>query len=177
MSHVDGTCGADVKAQFLTPLRVEYLGDGYWTLFEDMAFYSARLKKVIQARKGFVTDFESIRRIPVAYWLFKNRAVPESVIHDWLWRKGLVGQLEADRIFMEAMEARGKWWITRALMGGTVMAAGPFLYGPRPGCMDFRGCSRNSPLAPRCEYCERYDRHWEQSIMTLEEYHESLEMH
>ena len=53
------------------------------------------------------TDFASV---PRAFWRLVPPAGPYSraaVIHDWLYRSGLVPRAQADRIFRELMRAMG----------------------------------------------------------------------
>ncbi|MEX5744637.1 DUF1353 domain-containing protein [Massilia sp. X63] len=124
-------------ARFHTALSVEQLDDERWRLTGLLAFYSAKLDRMIIVRKGFVTDFASIPRIPLAYWLFAGVGQAAAVVHDSLYTDGIVPREVADSIFLEAMEACGvsawrRWpmfWAVRAF-GGSRYSAAP-LAGPK----------------------------------------------
>ena len=86
--------------------------DNVWVLNSPLV-YKSDLVGRIKAHAGFETDFASVPRIPVVYSLWGARAHREAVIHDYLFRKDsdpLVGFMAANRVFLEAMEARGKPW-------------------------------------------------------------------
>jgi hypothetical protein len=157
-----------MKAQFLTKLRVEHLAKKWWMLTEPLVYYSALLERDIVVPAGFVTDFASVPRIPIAYWLFGSRANAPAVIHDRLYRWGDVPRLTADRVFNEAMRAEGKWFTTRWPMTAAVMAFGWWAYKPVPGCLDWRGCKPE----PKCIYCDKYYGKWRDCIRSG--YHPAL---
>ena len=55
---------------------------------------------------GFITDFASVPRC--LHWLIKPSDLGKAaVIHDWLYKKGLVSKRVADAIFHEAMVISG----------------------------------------------------------------------
>jgi hypothetical protein len=147
-----------MKAQFLTKLRVEHLNTKWWMLTEPLVYYSALLERDIVVPAGFVTDFASVPRIPIAYWLFGSRANAPAVIHDRLYRWGDIPRLTADRVFNEAMRAEGKWFTTRWPMTAAVMAFGWWAYKAVPGCLDWRGCKLGS--GAWCFDCPKYFHGW-----------------
>lgn len=76
---------------------------------------------------GFVTDFASVPRLPLMYWLAGDTAHMSAVLHDWLCRE-LVSELmswrEAADLFREAMKAeKVKPW-RREIMYWAVRLAG-----------------------------------------------------
>lgn len=71
---------------------------------------------------GFKTDFASVPRIPLAYWLVKNVMYRPAVIHDYLCRSNVVSRYIADRIFLEAAEADGVHCLLRYLAYGVLRA-------------------------------------------------------
>lgn len=95
-------------AKFLTKLVCEK-DDGKWVLFYDLGYQSDKYTKPIWVPMGFKTDFASVPRIPVAYWLFGDQAHEAAVVHDYLYVTGDLGKDLADSIFLEAMEVSGVW--------------------------------------------------------------------
>ena len=150
-----------MKSEFLTPLRVEHLGGKWWRLTHDLVYYSALLDATIVIPAGFVTDFASVPRIPLAYWLFGARGNQAAVLHDWLYRTGLIDRIRSDRVFNEALKAEGKWFPTRWPMTTAVMSFGWLVYSPQPGCLDTRTC-RNS--GPHCIDCKNYYPQWSETL-------------
>jgi hypothetical protein len=99
------------KPEFLTELEVRLKdNDCIWVLESPLAYYSPQVGNIV-VPAGFETDFASVPRVPFAYTLYGNRAHREGVIHDALFRKDFmkwVSFSQANRIFLEAMECRGK---------------------------------------------------------------------
>lgn len=97
--------------RFVTPLRVEKIGPREWTLTDDLIYRSAILGLVI-VKRGYVTDFSSVPRIPFAYWLTGGRGDAAAVIHDYLYDRkehghASVSRSTADAVFYEALGAAG----------------------------------------------------------------------
>lgn len=97
---------------FITPLRAELVdhlannGQGEWVLLESLIYVDERgIKYVVP--EGFNTDFASVPRVPIAYWLTGNTAHAPSTLHDWLCRTAVVPRTVADKLFAEAMESIG----------------------------------------------------------------------
>lgn len=93
--------------EYLTPLLVESLTDTDWRIFADFRYRSAVLKAVVVVPQGFVTDFASVPRVPLAYWLAGGIANKPACIHDWLYRSCGCPRADADAVFKEAMELSG----------------------------------------------------------------------
>jgi len=84
----------------------------------------------ITVPKGFLTDLATTRRIPLVNSVWGWRAHREAVIHDYL------GALDAEpqvtyalwnKIFLEAMIARGKsWWVRWPMYIGVCIGGWPF---------------------------------------------------
>jgi len=110
-------------SEFMTDLTIELVGgDEVWMLTSPLRYYSSLVDAEIEAPTGFVTDFASVPRVPVAYTAFGNRAHRESVIHDYLYQTHLASKNASDRIFLEAMKARGKpLWVRSAMYLGVVL--------------------------------------------------------
>lgn len=152
-----------MEAKFLTQLYAKHLGKKWWQLTRPLIYYSEIAGLTIIAPKGFVTDFASVPRFPVAYWLFGSKANAPAVIHDRLYRFGDVPRILADRIFNEAMKVDGKWVTTRWPMTGAVMSCGWASYKTLPGCLDFRGCKQGS--GPHCLDCPKYGTLWSSMLI------------
>lgn len=113
-------------AEFKTPLMVECLTDNSWKLVSDFVFKSDKCIAPIVVPAGFVTDFASVPRLPLAYLLAGDCAHEAAVIHDYLYRTGKADRKTADEIFLEAMGAQGipawrrygMYWAVR-LFGGS----------------------------------------------------------
>jgi hypothetical protein len=115
---------------FYTPLEVEPADehdDGLWRLQRNFNYYSGVLSRAIIVPAGFVTDFASVPRIPIAYELCGAKANEASVVHDYLYSNGkLCTRAQADAVFKEAMLLSGvpKWranimWAGVRLFGGS----------------------------------------------------------
>ena len=95
-------------SEFLTKLDVEkeFGVKDRWKLLNDFCYKSDLLGKIVCVPKGFSTDFASVPRIPVAYWLTGNTAHEAAVIHDFLYKNhAFVNNKKslADNVFLEAM--------------------------------------------------------------------------
>lgn len=117
--------------RFLSDLVVEKRGDT-WVLTEPLVFSSDVLDRHITVPAGFETDFASVPRLPVAYWLFGNVAQEAACVHDFLYSIGAVTRAQADDVFAEASEAcgvaawrRGPMWLGVRLFGGSRYSHAP----------------------------------------------------
>ena len=99
-----------------------------WELQQDLAFDSARVGMII-APAGFVTDFASVPRVPLAYWLTGDTAHKSAVIHDYICRVWVprlrITWREAAEVFEECMRHEGVPVWRRKLMKWAVMGADP----------------------------------------------------
>lgn len=96
-----------MSGQFLTTLKVERVGED-WMLLDVLRYRSEVVAHIIEVPKGFLTDFASVPRIPIAYWLTGDTAHAPSVVHDYLYRNRIGKRSKADAIFYEAMIADGE---------------------------------------------------------------------
>ena len=98
-------------SRFLTELETKLKNDDtVWVLTAPLV-YESNILGEITVPKGFETDFASVPRIPIFYALYGGKAHRESVLHDALYRSNSIPKatrLQADRVFLEAMKARGK---------------------------------------------------------------------
>lgn len=116
---------------FLTELRIVNVDDANDKLTRSLVFESDVLKRKIKVPRGFVTDYASVPRLPVAYLLAGGEARKAAVVHDYLYRnQGLCTRAQADAVFEEAMRVTGQPWWRRKLMWLGVRTFG---WGPYAG--------------------------------------------
>ena len=115
---------------FQTPLRVEEVGQAHGrTVYRllDRLDYMSGSGVLYSVPAGFLTDWESLPRLPVISWLLGGRPVHRAAtLHDWCYRKDStphVEREEADALFLEAMLSTG---LSRVF-------AMPFYWGVRIG--------------------------------------------
>lgn len=116
---------------FLTGLVVQKVreadsgGRSTWRLQTDLAYLS-ELYGMIVVEAGFETDFASVPRVPIAYWLTGGTADASAVIHDYLVRRHYplckISWRAAADVFREAMKHEGvpawrRWLMYQAVMG------------------------------------------------------------
>lgn len=65
---------------------------------------------------GFITDLDSVPRIPFVYALIKGRARISAIIHDYLCVYSNLTQKEIDKVFKKAMKAEGVDWLYKNLI-------------------------------------------------------------
>lgn len=100
-------------SKFLTPLRVEeqddtsHDGRGTWKLLTPLVYQSDVAKTTFVAPEGFVTDFASVPRLPIAFMLTGDTAHQAAVVHDLLYTTHEVDRATADAVLREAAIASG----------------------------------------------------------------------
>lgn len=94
--------------------------------------YDSAQNGSIEVPAGFITDFASTPRVPLAYWLTGGTAVAPAIIHDWLYQTHHVTRRRADAIFYEAMRSEqmprwrsGVMWLAVRLGGWWAYRSGP----------------------------------------------------
>lgn len=121
-------------AKFLTELDARLKDDDcIWVLESPLSYESDIVGKIV-VPAGFETDFASVPRIPIFYFLFGNRAHREAVLHDYLYRINSVPQAtysQANDVFFEAMKLRGKAFYVRYPMWWGVCLGGYTSYHKR----------------------------------------------
>jgi len=85
-----------IRAAFLSTLQVARLPDGQWRLLAPLRYQSAVLGTLIEVPTGFLTDFASVPRLPLAYLLAGDTAHEAAVIHDFLYQRQAVEDIDAD---------------------------------------------------------------------------------
>ena len=112
------------EAQFESELKVTKLRTGEWNLIEPLCYYSAIVDSTLCVPAGFITDFASVPRIPLAFLVTGDTAHEAAVVHDWLYVSGIYDRATADAIFREAMKAMGEPAIKNWLMWAGVRLGG-----------------------------------------------------
>lgn len=100
---------------FLSKLEVENVDDinaqgrGFWKITAPFIYQSDILGKTITVETGFITDYASVPRIPIAYWLCGDTSHLPAVLHDWLFHHHEVcSEQMANQVLLEAMEVNGE---------------------------------------------------------------------
>jgi hypothetical protein len=101
---------------------------GTWKLYAPLQYESDILWRVITVPVGFLTDFASVPRIPVAFLLMGNCAQEAAVIHDWLYSTHETTREQADAVFWEACLVLGlyEWRANLMHWGVRIGGAGPW---------------------------------------------------
>ena len=135
------------EPKFLTSLVGEWIDDDRFRLTQELVYQSPIFRKqqfsagvgklidcdgILRIPKNFVTDFASVPRVPIAYMLFGDRAHHESVPHDYIYQTHIAPKAIADKMFLEAMGARGKPWYVRYPMYQGVVIGGGSSYRSGP---------------------------------------------
>ena len=130
-----------LKAQFLSTLRVEQVNERDWRLTAPLRFYSAKLGRLIEVPEGFVTDFQSVPRLPFIYWFTGNTAQASGVLHDWFYRTNTedITRAAADDLLAEAMEALGYWPARTWFVWAGVRVGGYWSYDTRRADIPAKG--------------------------------------
>lgn len=119
--------------KFLTTLDVKYQREGEPCLLNNPLVFESEILGVISVPEGFPTDFASVPRIPIAYFLFGDTVHAPAVIHDYLYGNSSYPRVRCDAVFLEAMEAEDiVWWKRRSMwlavrvFGWLVRSSSPF---------------------------------------------------
>lgn len=68
---------------FYSNLNTTEVENGKWRLGEDLRYHSNVLGDVVTVPAGFITDFATVPRLPVAYLVFDGYGDRAAVIHDF----------------------------------------------------------------------------------------------
>lgn len=157
-----------MKSQFIGELDARHIEGQWWRLKAPFAYYSAEYNITICAPVGFVLDFSSVPRLPLAYMLAGGTGNRESTIHDLLYRF-FYERIMADLIFFESGRVRSRerenqQFLYRAgrlvrtsLMTGMVLGLGWTQHDPLPGCLDYR---KKKTCGQNCLECGNYYAAW-----------------
>jgi len=90
--------------EFITTLVVLVQGhSANWELLEDWSLFGFTVPK------GFITDLDSVPRIPYVYAYIRGRCRAACILHDFLYRTQPEGvdRAAADKLFLEGCKAEG----------------------------------------------------------------------
>ena len=90
-----------------TDLHLGYLpAQKQWELLSPLTWRPGT-PEAITVPAGYVTDLDSVPRVPVIHARYKGQATKSAVLHDWLCDSPEYGWAEAARIFLSAMADEG----------------------------------------------------------------------
>lgn len=118
-------------SKFKTLLRVEQIDDesndgrGSWKLLAPLVYQSDVAETVFVVPTDFITDYASVPRIPIAFWLTGDTAHAAAVIHDFLYTTQEVTRDIADAVLQEAAIVAGvPAWRAWLLWAGVRLGGG-----------------------------------------------------
>lgn len=114
---------------FLSKLEVEYIDGENWILTAPLV-YQTTGGDTWEVPEHFVTDYASIPRLLWTLVGDPDSCGPAAVLHDYLYRTGIVSRAEADRLFYEALGDLGMRASKRYVMWLALRAAGWTAYRP-----------------------------------------------
>lgn len=157
-----------MKSQFIGELNARHIEGKWWQIKTPFGYYSAKYNITICTPPGFVLDFASVPRLPLAYIVAGGTANQESAIHDLLCRF-FDDRFMSDIIFFESGRVRSRErtnqtrlyrsgrLIRTSLMTTFVVAFGLLAHNPLPGCLDYRN---HKTCGEKCFECENYYPAW-----------------
>ncbi len=116
-----------MRAQIRSALKVEILDDERARLLAP--FVVSIDGERLEVPQGFVTDFSSVPRIPLAYWLTGGKAKKAAVVHDWLYSVGSCERAWCDDVYCALARAGRLAPWRRGLMWAGVRLGGWANYG------------------------------------------------
>lgn len=96
-----------ITPKFLDTLRTEKIGPRRWRLTHELRYDSAVLGARIVVPEGFETDFSSVPRGPLTWWIAGGVGDCSGTLHDFLYDHRLGGRQVADDVFLEALRTEG----------------------------------------------------------------------
>jgi hypothetical protein len=103
-------------------------GRGTWMLLAPLKYCSDELYQLITVPAGFITDFASVPRIPVAFLLTADAGHAAAVIHDWAYTTHFVSRAKSDALFREALRSSGEpaWRVWLMWLGVRIGGSRPY---------------------------------------------------
>jgi hypothetical protein len=116
-----------MEVKFLAQLDVEERAGDYWQVLKD--FPCKCDDQLVAVPAGFVTNFASVPRVPIAYLLAGGIGNRSATLHDYLYTQGKFPRAWCDSAFLGALATEGVSWWRRTAMYAAVRAAGGAHYG------------------------------------------------
>lgn len=120
--------------KFSFDMRVQKLPTGRWILLEPLTYAGVMDEdgfEDITIPAGFDTDFASVPRLPLMFWILGDRADYAALLHDYLYRTARVTRAQADRAFRIVAGIEGVDWFSRWALWAGVRAGGWWSYDQR----------------------------------------------
>jgi len=124
-----------MSAQLLSTMDVRKVGARDWQFTAPMIILVVLdgVSYLIRVPNGFVTDFASVPRIPLAFWLFGGIGDYGAASHDWLYTVAEYPREVCDAIYREILVCIDGTSSLRAdLMHAGVRLGGESHYGRKP---------------------------------------------
>ena len=95
-----------MSASVLTSLDIRKVGTKEWQLLAPLVVLVVVDGKsyLIRVPPGFVTDFASVPRLPLIFFLFGGIGEISATVHDWLYYTGEFPREVCDKIFRELLD-------------------------------------------------------------------------
>jgi hypothetical protein len=94
------------KAEFINPMDIRRQcpvdSDRNFILLAPLGYKSLVLNDVVVVPIGFTTDFASVPRAPLIFWLCGDTSTEASVVHDYLYTTKQYSRAQADAVLREA---------------------------------------------------------------------------
>jgi hypothetical protein len=91
-------------------------GRTVWELQFPLTFHSRRYEYTHEIKKGTQTDFGSVPRVPVLWWLFSDIGQQACAFHDDVWDDPAIPRKVANLLFLDALLIDGvKPWVARCM--------------------------------------------------------------
>ncbi|MDA8485149.1 DUF1353 domain-containing protein [Pseudomonas resinovorans] len=116
--------------RFLSQLDLRAYEPGEWVVLSDQR-YESSYGSIFTVRRGFITDLASIPRLLRSVYDINGKSRQAAVLHDFLYCAQLTTRVEADRLFLEALESLGIGWATRWSMYLGVRSGGWIYWNKR----------------------------------------------
>lgn len=123
-----------MSASRFTSLDVRKVGDKDWLMLAPLVMLVVvdGVSYLIRVPPGFITDFASVPRIPLAFWLFGGIGDYAAAVHDWLYTSGEYPRDICDKLFREILHhVDGTSWARAEAMYRAVRLAGGSRYTAR----------------------------------------------
>lgn len=134
--------GDQQVSAFLDKLDVSLVDDtsndgrGTWRLSCPLRYQSDAADQIITVPAGFKTDFASVPRLPLVFWLCGDTSHEAAVVHDYLYRYKITSRKMADAVLREASAVTGipAWRRWLMWLGVRIGGQGPWDNEPPVRC-------------------------------------------